>query len=203
MANAANPRAQRADAQRDRILCAAQKCFADRGFHGAGMALIAETARMSPGLIYRYFSSKSEIIQAIVRRQLQAFTQQLLRPDGLRKELATTLHDTFYSTEAKLAEGLEMQAGLVLEISAEAARDAGIAQALRDFDSLIDQAARDWIRNNRATQGAALSEAELAARSLMLRCFIDGLKVRQAREPGLDPQLLRDALHDFLACLRR
>ena len=201
--NAATVREQRADAQRDRILSAAQKCFADRGFHGAGMALIAETAGISPGLIYRYFSSKSDIIQGIVRRQLQAFAQQLLRPDGLRKDLATTLHDGFYGSQGNDEDGLEMQAALVLEISAEAGRDDGIAEVLRDFDLLLDKAARQWIQNNRAPRTPALSDKALAARSLMLRCFIDGLKVRQAREPGLDPQLLHDALDEFLDCLRR
>ena len=54
--DALSPRDARAQAQRNRILDAAQKCFAERGFHGAGMALIADTAQMSPGLIYRYFA---------------------------------------------------------------------------------------------------------------------------------------------------
>src|SRR3546814_14252294 len=33
-------------AQRERILCAAQKCFVEHGFHAASMASIAETAEM-------------------------------------------------------------------------------------------------------------------------------------------------------------
>ena len=66
--DALSPRDARAQAQRNRILDAAQKCFAERGFHGAGMALIADTAQMSPGLIYRYFAGKSELIHGIVSR---------------------------------------------------------------------------------------------------------------------------------------
>ena len=42
----------RADAQRDRILCAALKCFIEHGFHAASMASIADTAQMSAGLMY-------------------------------------------------------------------------------------------------------------------------------------------------------
>src|SRR3546814_5115905 len=51
-------------AQRERILCAAQKCFVEHGFHAASMASIAETAEMSAGLIYRYFENKNAIILA-------------------------------------------------------------------------------------------------------------------------------------------
>src|SRR3546814_16038354 len=44
-------------AQRERILCAAQKCFVEHGFHAASMASIAETAEMSAGLIPREFEN--------------------------------------------------------------------------------------------------------------------------------------------------
>lgn len=202
MSASADARQLRADAQRNRILCAAQKCFAERGFHAASMASIAETADMSPGLIYRYFAGKSEIIQGIVRRQLDLFAAQLLRPDGLRSDLATTLHDSFYGRAKKPDEALEMRAALILEISAEASRDAGIAAALREFDALINSALREWIAGQRAPTQAPLSEDALAARALALRCFIEGLKVRQTREPNLDEELLRRALRDLLAHLR-
>ena len=59
-------RSRRAEAQRNRILNAAQRCFAERGFHGASMAAIADTAQMSAGLIYRYFDNKSALIHGIV-----------------------------------------------------------------------------------------------------------------------------------------
>ncbi|MGL6222787.1 MAG: TetR/AcrR family transcriptional regulator, partial [Steroidobacteraceae bacterium] len=60
----------RAEAQRDRILCAALKCFIDHGFHAASMASIAETAQMSAGLMYRYFENKNSIVLGIIARQL-------------------------------------------------------------------------------------------------------------------------------------
>ena len=75
--DALSPRDARAQAQRNRILDAAQKCFAERGFHGAGMALIADTAQMSPGLIYRYFAGKSELIHGIVSRQIELMAEDL------------------------------------------------------------------------------------------------------------------------------
>src|SRR5690606_41896893 len=62
---------KRAQAQRERILAAAQKCFVESGFHAASMASISEAAGMSPGLIYRYFENKNSIILAIIERQLE------------------------------------------------------------------------------------------------------------------------------------
>src|SRR5690606_14944113 len=64
------PVSSRAEAQRSRILNAAQQCFIEHGFHAAGMALISAAAGMSPGLIYRYFENKNAIILAIIERQL-------------------------------------------------------------------------------------------------------------------------------------
>src|SRR3546814_21159289 len=61
----------RIEAQRERILLAAQECFIQHGFHAESMASIAETAGMSAGLIYRYFENKNAIILAIVERQLE------------------------------------------------------------------------------------------------------------------------------------
>src|SRR5690606_36229393 len=46
---------ERALAQRERVLCAAEQCFLRRVFHAASIADIAATAEMSAGLIYRYF----------------------------------------------------------------------------------------------------------------------------------------------------
>src|SRR3546814_17854087 len=76
-------------AQRERILCAAQKCFVEHGFHAASMASIAETAEMSAGLIYRYFENKNAIIMAIVERQLQLLSEDIRpnRPADLATEL--------------------------------------------------------------------------------------------------------------------
>ena len=62
----------RAVRQRERILDAAEMCFIQSGFHGASMAHIATTAGMSPGLIYRYFDSKSAIVKAIIERHLES-----------------------------------------------------------------------------------------------------------------------------------
>ena len=67
----------RQEAQRARILEAARKCFSEQGFHGAGMSAIAKEAGMSQGLIYRYFTNKAAIIQAITEEQRARRTEDL------------------------------------------------------------------------------------------------------------------------------
>ena len=58
-------RAGRRDQQVQRILDAAQVCVVRSGLQGAAMQQIGAEAGMSPGALYRYFSSKEAIIEAI------------------------------------------------------------------------------------------------------------------------------------------
>jgi len=53
------------EARRSKILKAAQKVFAHKGFHDATIAEIARAAGVSEGSIYEYFSSKEGVLFAI------------------------------------------------------------------------------------------------------------------------------------------
>ena len=55
----------RANAQRERIIDAAQTCFAREGFHAATMQDIVAQSGLSPGAIYGYFKGKTEMVMAI------------------------------------------------------------------------------------------------------------------------------------------
>jgi AcrR family transcriptional regulator len=57
--------AARANAQRERILDAALTCFAREGFHAASMQDIVAESGLSPGAIYGYFDSKTDVVMAI------------------------------------------------------------------------------------------------------------------------------------------
>jgi len=52
------------EARRRQILDAASACFSRQGFHQTSMQDICREAGLSPGAVYRYFSSKEEIIAA-------------------------------------------------------------------------------------------------------------------------------------------
>lgn len=189
----------RTQAQRERILCAAQQCFIEHGFHAAGMARIAETANMSPGLIYRYFENKGAIIQAIVERQLELVREEIRLAHGidLPTELANDYGRVVQHDERRL------NAALLLELSAEATRDPQIASAVQHFDANLRQALADWLGRSKDEGGYALPAATIPARALMLQCIFEGLRVREAREPGLDRELLAATLREFIPLLLR
>lgn len=187
----------RAGVQRERILVAAQQCFIEHGFHAASMAAIAETAQMSVGLIYRYFESKNAIILAIVEQQLILLREEIRLNN--RPDLPTLLTDNYGRSAAEGRRG--MSPALVLEISAEATRDPQIAAALDDFDVAMRQALRDWLARSRKEDGLGLPDELASARALILQCLIEGLKLRETREPHLDRGLLLNALRDSVPLL--
>lgn len=184
----------RTEAQRERILAAAQRCFIEQGFHAAGMARIAEAAGMSPGLIYRYFDSKAAIIRVIIARQLERLNQNisLNRPVDLAAEMT-----------AKFVGGHgcnphDLSPALLLELSAEATRDPEIHAVVRHFDQNLRNALVQWLMRGTDTGGHALPEARACEAALLLQLLFEGMKVRQTRDPGLDPALLEASLRRFL-----
>lgn len=55
----------RSDDKRQRILQAAVKVFARKGYHGARVSEIAQKARVADGTIYLYFRNKEDIIVSL------------------------------------------------------------------------------------------------------------------------------------------
>lgn len=204
--NATPAASDRATAQRNRILDAAQKCFAERGFHGASMASIADTAQMSAGLIYRYFSSKSELIHGIVSRQIELMEEDLENFPASADDAAKLIAERFgedaggCGPERRPARMLEP--ALILEIVAESGRDPVIASVFKTFDRHIDAALGTWLSRPRALGGQGVPPERLPARVLALRSVMDGLKMRQAHQPDIDPVVLQEALAVILDSLR-
>src|SRR5512135_1666347 len=54
--------------KRECILSAALELFADKGFHGTAVPEIAQKAGVAAGTIYRYFTSKEAIVNAVYQR---------------------------------------------------------------------------------------------------------------------------------------
>jgi len=185
----------RAEAQRERILGAAQKCFIEHGFHAASMASIAETAGMSAGLMYRYFENKGAIVLAIIERQLRDAHESLSRQNPA-SDLAGDLFALFQGWQAR--DPSVMNAALYLEMSAEGTRDPQVAAAVRHADAQLHEDLKAWIARPREQGGLALPADKAAVRALALQSFARGLAVNAVRNPGLDPALVRRAIEDFV-----
>jgi len=188
----------RAEAQRDRILCAALKCFIEHGFHAASMASIADAAQMSAGLMYRYFANKNAIVLAIIERQLEE-KRCVIRQLHSSTDIAARLLETFEQWRAR--DPHVMSAALFLEMSAEATRNPQIAGALRSADTLTRADFQTWLSRSRNEGGMGLPEDVAASRALLLQCVVEGLALRAVREPDLDPDRLQSTLDDLFARL--
>ena len=188
----------RTEAQRARILAAAQSCFVAHGFHAASMATISDTAQMSAGLIYRYFKSKNEIILAIIERQLEE-NQATIAALKSSAGLVTLMSETIARWRSGALDVFNPV--LFLEMSAQAGRDPQIGQALANSDRVLSAAICDWLRQEARSQGQELSDKQLDMHRLALQCFIEGLYVRVVREPELDPRTVADSLKRFLLYL--
>jgi TetR/AcrR family transcriptional regulator, repressor for uid operon len=57
------------EARRQQILDAALTCFDRAGFHGASMQDVVDEAALSTGAVYRYFSSKEDIVEALAEQR--------------------------------------------------------------------------------------------------------------------------------------
>ena len=64
----ATSRTRQADARRDELLRIALRLFAERGFEGTTIADIATATGTAHGLVYHYFSSKNELLLAVLER---------------------------------------------------------------------------------------------------------------------------------------
>ncbi len=69
----------------ERIVQAAVKLFAGKGFHGTSMRAIADAAGVSIGAIYHHFSSKDDVFLAILRQEYERRRAAIeeLRAQGL------------------------------------------------------------------------------------------------------------------------
>ena len=186
---------QRALAQRTRILDAARTAFAERGFHAACIAAIAEAAGMSQGLIYRYFTNKAAIVHAIVDEQRQGRGEALAGIASCHA-LVDVVMDKLERWRARGGTfDREFDPVLFLEITTEATRDPDVAAVLAENEQSIWCDLSDVIRRDARASGKVLDEAQVQQRTVALRCLVDGAILNWIRDPGMDPRQLRGSLY--------
>lgn len=154
---------------------AAVACFRRRGFHQATMAEICAEADISAGALYRYFSSKAEIIAAIAedkRDEGDATFARAAERDGLIEALVQSARGFF----EKIEEG---DSALIAEILSEGIRDDAIAAQLKQIDhrSVMVLSAALAAAQKRGEIDVAL-DPEITAQTLF--AAIEGIGLRRA-----------------------
>jgi AcrR family transcriptional regulator len=158
------------------------------------MARIAEAARMSPGLMYRYFPSKSAIVLAIIERQLEENRAKIGELHA-STEITPNLRRSFAQWQSEVPDA--MNAALFLAMSADARRDPQIARALRESDRRTRANLQDWLGRSRQEGGRGVPKELAESRAILMQCVIEGMAIRALREPDLDFEKLAPALNEL------
>lgn len=94
MTNAQERKAQERQARRRRIQEAARTVFAERGYAGASIELIARAAQLSVGAIYLYFRSKEDLYTSLIEDTLTMFDVDMAQVRE-QVEVARRLRETW------------------------------------------------------------------------------------------------------------
>ncbi len=192
-ARAGSPRVPRRTsggaATRERILAAAERLFAERGFSGVSMPAIAAAAGITAGAIYKHFESKEQLFFTIVRRAVEA-APTTAEAEGLPGPAALAAIVAAYTTRR-----LKRVRQLAVEIHYAAAQNAQVRRLLRgSLDRDIAAMAEQIAEAQRAGEIDAATDPQLTAAAVM--SLIMGLMHAET----LTPQLVGDAAwRDFIA----
>lgn len=185
-------KAERDELRRDEIAAAARVCVVRHGFHAASMAQIAEQAKMSVGQIYRYFPNKEAVIHAIVER-IVAQRMAWIANSARQFDLAAFLATRMFSEDATEVE----DRALLLEVTAEAARNPVVAEIVKKADHRLHAQALAAVR----VDYPELSDQEAAARVEFVAVLSEGTAFRRATEQPADVATLEALYREVIGRL--
>ncbi|MFZ4286530.1 TetR/AcrR family transcriptional regulator [Variovorax sp. HJSM1_2] len=185
-------KAERDELRRSEIAAAARACVVRHGFHAASMAQIAEQAKMSVGQIYRYFPNKEAIVHDIVERIV---SQRLawIASSARQFDLAAFLASRMFSEDKVEIE----DRALLLEVTAEAARNPVVAEIVKKADHRLHAQAMAAVR----VDYPDLSEREAAARVEFVAVLSEGTAFRRATEQPADVATLEALYREVIGRL--
>lgn len=167
--------------RRDRILNAAETCFARNGFHRTTMNDVAAEAGMSAGNLYRYFANKEAIVTGLTERD-----RELIACDFESIAAQPDFFTAFAALGRKhLIDEPREKTILLMEIWSEAGRNPVIADLCAGLDRAIRDDLTRMLELARA-QGAVHPATDLTAATLVILTLADGLMKRRALEPDFD-----------------
>jgi AcrR family transcriptional regulator len=156
--------------RRDMILKAAAECFVKQGFHATSMKDVCAAAKLSPGTVYHYVRSKTDIIRGIIEDE-QSITADLLQPLGEADDFFVAFYGALDAMAAMVkAEDLRLAA----EIAAETLRQPDLHALSRSATSeALDGLAAAIARSQERGQIDRSLAPQKAAAALV--ALIDGL----------------------------
>jgi len=174
---------------KNRILEAANRVFAEKGYHEATMDDIAKRLGVSKGAIYLYFSSKEDLFEAMCKTAPQAFKAILYSSFGDEAnpiQSATQFFDKMLKLSAS-------NPGLSFEILSEASRNPGLKRILRQNHEEYERVLTGFLAEGRKRKivGDNLdirphANALIALWNGLETLLVSGLPIDEARRAWLE-----------------
>ncbi len=173
------------DARRRQIIDAAIVCFARDGFHRATMQDVCHEAALSFGAVYRYFSGKDEIIEAIAdeRHARESGFMQAAQEAGEGMDALRKLAREFFSSLADPDERTRRRLGV--EIWAEAARNSKVRRLVRRGVDRPRDLMADLVRDAQA-RGELDDSLDPEGVARVFQAMFHGFVLQQAWDPKAD-----------------
>jgi AcrR family transcriptional regulator len=184
-ARATPSRAEKKQVTRARLLDAAERVFASRGFAEASLDEIAEVAGLTKGAVYSNFDKKLDLLLAVLdermNRHFMAITEIVDTTRALPEQAAQggQLFMDAFQEERELYL-------LWLECSVHSVHDADVRDALVKLDHKIRDAVAEFIEHHAETVGIVLPmpATQLAT---AVTCLADGLALERMKDPDSVP----------------
>jgi len=178
------PSAKRLD-RREQILNAAERCFAESGFHGASIGSIAKACGMSVGHLYHYVENKEALIEDVIRRELGKHMKRLEELEFAQRG------DIVNELVAKVAETILLETDIYrtvlnFETLAEAQRNPKIAAVLQEFDGQMRRKFSDILRRSGVEHPEHKTE--------LIFTIFSGLPTRAIRHPQQERAIITDTI---------
>jgi len=181
----ATSRAEKKQLTRSRLLDAAEKVFADRGFAEASLDEIAEVAGLTKGAVYSNFDKKLDLLLAVLdermNRRFLEITEIIDTTKALpeQAEQGGQLFMDVFQDERDLYL-------LWLECSVHSVHDPDVRESLVKMDHAIRDVVADFIAYHANLLGITLPmPAKQLATALV--CLADGLALERMKDPESVP----------------
>lgn len=183
-------------ARREHILDAAEKCFAEAGFHRTSIHDICREASVSPGALYVYFDSKEALIAGLSERDRADFAERLAAlaqaPDFL--QALKHIGEHYFIDEPAY------KRRMCIEIGLESTRNPRVGEIFREVDGFITTSFEKLFQKMK-DEGRIEPELEIPALAKIFTLIGDGLFWRRAVDPAFDGAAMVPAVLSVLGNL--
>lgn len=194
---------------KERILEAAMREFAARGFGGARMDTIARNAEINKAMLHYYFDSKENLYQTVIQNVLEEYVSQFkkiisphLSPEKLMEEMPK-LVITFFSGNQDLIKliGLELfqnPANITSRVSAVVQR--GIIKGPQMLEGLIKKWYQQGLISEPEPIHFAINIMSLSLFAFVVKPMVASIFNRSIED---DEQFFKDRIDSVINVLKR